>query len=123
MENKLPKIDIIIPAYKAQNTILRTLSSIAIQEIVDDVEVTIVNDADGIGYQKFVDMFSPFMKVRELVMPKNGGPGDARQYGIDNTTNPLLMFIDADDTFSGAFALKTLRLQLLAEPYNACYYK
>lgn len=120
MESGLPKIDIIIPAYKAQETILRTLSSIALQEIVDDCEVTIVNDADGIGYQKFVDMFSPFMKIRELVMPKNGGPGDARQYGIDNTTNPLLMFIDADDTFSGAFALKTLRLQLLAEPYNAC---
>lgn len=50
MENSLPKIDIIIPAYKAQNTLLRTLSSIASQEIVDDVEVTIVNDADGIGY-------------------------------------------------------------------------
>lgn len=122
MENKLPKIDIIIPAYKAQNTILRTLSSIATQEIVDDVEVTIVNDADGIGYQKFVDMFSPFMKIKELVMPKNGGPGDARQYGIDNTTNPLLMFIDADDTFSGAFALKTLRLQMFSDPTIACVF-
>ena len=116
----MPKIDVIIPAYKAQNTILRTLSSIALQEIVEDLEVTIVNDADGIGYQKFVDMFSPFFKIREIVMPENGGPGDARQYGIDHTTNPLLTFIDADDTFSGAFALKILRNQLFAEPYNAC---
>lgn len=120
MAQELPKIDIIIPAYKAQNTILRTLSSIALQEIVDDCEVTIVNDADGIGYKKFVDMFSPFMKIREISLEKNGGPGNARQFGIDNTENPLLMFIDADDTFSGAFALKVLRLQLLAEPYNAC---
>ena len=37
----LPKIDVIIPAYKAQNTILRTLSSIAEQEILEDLEVTI----------------------------------------------------------------------------------
>lgn len=118
----LPKIDVIIPAYKAQNTILRTLSSIACQEIVDDLEVTIVNDCDGIGYQKFVDMFSPFMKIKEIIMPENGGPGDARQYGIDNTSNPFLMFIDADDTFSGAFALKILRLNMLSDPRIACVF-
>lgn len=112
------KIDVIIPAYKAQNTILRTLSSIAMQSIVDDLEVTIVNDADGIGYQEYVDMFSPYMKIKELVMPVNGGPGDARQYGIDHTTNPLLTFIDADDTFAGAFSLKILREQLLMEDHN-----
>ena len=115
-----PKIDIIIPAYKAQDTILRTLSSIAMQEIVEDVEVTIVNDADGIGYQKFVDMFSPYMKIKEIVMTENGGPGSCRQYGYDNTSNPLVTFIDADDTFAHAFALKILRNQLLAEPVNAC---
>lgn len=118
--SSFPKIDIVIPAYKAQDTIMRTLSSIALQEIVEDLEVTIVNDCDGIGYQKFVDMFSPFFKIREIVMEKNGGPGECRQYGLDSTTNPLITFIDADDTFSGAFALKILRNQLLAEPENAC---
>lgn len=120
--SKLPKIDVIIPAYKAQNTILRTLSSIAEQSIAEDVEVTIVNDADGIGYQKFVDMFSPYISIKEICLPKNGGPGNSRQYGIDNTSNPLVAFIDADDTFSGSFALSTLRLQLLSDPKNcACF--
>lgn len=114
------KIDVIIPAYKAQGTILRTLSSIAEQAILDDIEVTIVNDHDGIGYKKFVDMFKPYMKIREIELPENGGPGDARQYGIDNTKNPLLMFIDADDTFIGAFAVKILREQLLSDDKNAC---
>lgn len=118
----LPKINVVIPAYKAQNTILRTLSSIATQNVVDDCEVIIVNDADGIGYKKFVDMFKPYMNIREVVLETNGGPGDARQKGIEEATCPLITFIDADDTFSGAFALKTLRAQLLAEPYNAvCY--
>ena len=90
----LPKIDVIIPAYKAQNTILRTLSSIAEQEILDDLEVTIVNDADDIGYKEFVDMFSPYMKIKEITMKKNGGPGEARQHGLENTTNPFITFID-----------------------------
>jgi len=119
-EESKVKIDVIIPAYKAQNTILRTLCSIASQEIIDDLEVTIVNDADGIGYKKFVDMFSPYFSIREITLEKNGGPGDARQFGLDNTTNPLVTFIDADDTFSGAFALKTLKLQLLSDPSLAC---
>lgn len=120
--NILPKIDVIIPAYKAQDTILRTLCSIAEQEILDDLEVTIVNDADGIGYKKFVDMFSPYMKIKEITMPENGGPGKARAYGIDNTGNPLITFIDADDTFSGRFALKALRLNMSKDPKIACVF-
>ena len=104
----MKKIDIIIPAYKAQNTILRTLSSIAIQSVLNDISVTIVNDADGIGYQKFVDMFKDYMDIKEITLEKNGGPGVARQYGIDNTNSPYFTCIDADDTFAGAFALEIL---------------
>lgn len=104
------KIDIIIPAYKAQATILRTLSSIACQSILDDAEVTIVNDCCPNGdYKKFVDMFVPYMKIREIRMEQNGGPGLARQYGIDNTENQYFTCIDADDTFAGALALEELR--------------
>ena len=76
----LPKIDVIIPAYKAQNTILRTLSSIAEQEILEDLEVTIVNDADGIGYKEFVDMFSPYMKIKEITMDANKDHWLEREY-------------------------------------------
>lgn len=113
-------INIIIPAYKAQSTIIRTLSSIAIQSLIKEIKVTIVNDADGIGYKKYVDMFKPYMDIEEIAMKENGGPGDARQYGIDHTTGEYLTFIDADDTFSGAFALQVLKDQLLKEPVNAC---
>ena len=65
-------------------------------------------------------MFSPFMSIEEQVMPQNGGPGDSRQWGLDHSTNPLVSFIDADDTFSGAFALKTLRNNLLSDMKNVC---
>lgn len=104
----MKKLDVIIPAHKAQNTILRTLSSIAQQTILDKIVVTIVNDADGIGYQKFIDMFRDVMDIKELVMDTNGGPGVARQYGIDNTTCPYFTCIDADDTFANAYSLELL---------------
>jgi glycosyltransferase involved in cell wall biosynthesis len=110
------KIDVIIPAYKAQDTILRTLSSIAMQSIKDQLTVTIVNDVDGIGYKKFVDMFKEHLDIREITLDKNGGPGVARQYGIDNTNSPYFTCIDADDTFAGAFALETLLMSIQKEP-------
>lgn len=115
------KIDIIIPAYKAQSTILRTLSSIACQSILDDLEVTIVNDCCPNGdYSSYVKMFSPFMKIREIKMPENGGPGLARQYGIDNTENQYFTCIDADDTFAGALALEMIRTGIQMSPAIQC---
>ena len=115
------KVDIIIPAYKAQSTILRTLSSVACQSILEDLEVTIVNDCCPNGnYDKYVKMFSPYMKIREIKMPRNGGPGLARQYGIDNTHNEYFTCIDADDTFAGAIALETLRAGIKLNPAIQC---
>lgn len=112
----MKKIDIIIPAYKAQNTIIRTLSSIAMQTVVNQCEVTIVNDADGIGYGPIVSLFSNIFDVRELVMSENGGPGVARQIGINHTKNPYLTFIDADDTFESAYSLETLLIEMEKNP-------
>lgn len=115
------KIDVIIPAYKAQNTILRTVSSIAEQTILDDIEVTIVNDCCPNGdYHKIVDMFKPCMKIREIKTEKNGGAGVARQYGIDNTKNPYFTCIDADDTFNGTMALEVLRIAIEEDEANKC---
>ena len=110
-------IDIIIPAYKAQKTILRTLSSIATQTILPELEVIIVNDCCPNGdYSEFVKMFSPYMKIREVRLDVNGGPGVARQKGIDESHNSYFTCIDADDTFANATALETLK-SAIEEPF------
>ena len=112
------KIDVIIPAYKAHNTILRTLSSIAEQTILNDVTVTIVNDCCPEGsYKKFVDIFKPFMDIQEIKLDENGGPGVARQKGIEATKNEYFTCIDADDTFGNTVALEVLRASI-EEPVN-----
>lgn len=105
------KIDVIIPAYNVPDNILfRCLSSIACQDIVSDLEVTIVDDASTEqNYHAVAKNFEPIMKINILRYETNGGPGVARQYGIDHTSNGYLTFIDADDTFNGSFALKALR--------------
>lgn len=105
------KIDIIIPAYNVEDKILsRCLASIACQDILSDLEVTIVDDASTKqNYAEVIKNFESMIKINLLRYETNGGPGVARQYGLDRTTNGYVTFIDADDTFNGAFALKALR--------------
>lgn len=105
------KIDVIIPAYNVPDHILfRCLSSIACQDIVEDLEVTIVDDGSTRqNYAEVAKSFALVLKINLLRCETNGGPGVARQYGIDHTSNGYMTFIDADDTFNGAFALKALR--------------
>lgn len=105
------KIDVIIPAYNVPDNILfRCLASISCQDIVEDVEVTIVDDASSTqNYANVSKHFESIMKINILRYETNGGPGVARQYGIDHTSNGYFTCIDADDTFNGSLALKALR--------------
>lgn len=91
-------IDVIIPAYNSRDTIIRTLSSIAMQLNRDELKVTIVNDG-GKDYKEIVEIFKPLIDVKEIGYEENRGPGYARQFGIDNTKEDFITFIDADDTF------------------------
>ena len=118
------KIDIIIPAYNVpDNIIFRCLASIACQDIASDLEVTIVDDASTEqNYHKVASCFESILKINILRYEKNGGPGVARQYGIDHTSNGYMTFIDADDTFNGSFALKALRngIEMNNGVFQAC---
>lgn len=100
-------IDVIIPAYNSQDTIIRTLSSIAMQLNRDELKVTIVNDG-GNNYKDIVETFSKVIDVQEIGYETNRGPGYARQYGIDHTKEDFITFIDADDTFYEACSLSLL---------------
>lgn len=118
------QIDVIIPAYNVPDHILfRCLASIACQDIVKDLVVTIVDDASTEqNYAAVAKNFESIMKINILRYETNGGPGVARQYGIDHTSNGYMTFIDADDTFNGAFALKALRngIEMQNGLYHMC---
>ena len=100
-------IDVIIPAYNSQDTIIRTLSSIAMQLNRDELKVTIVNDG-GKDYKDIINTFKNIIDIQEIGYEKNMGPGYARQYGIDHTKEDFITFIDADDTFYEACSLSLL---------------
>lgn len=107
MEEK--QIDIIIPAFKVHETLYTTLCSIAQQTYKDKIKITVVNDCCPEGsYYKTIKKFKKDLDIEEIKMPKNGGPGLARQYGINNTNCPYIMFVDADDILLGTTAIEIL---------------
>jgi glycosyltransferase involved in cell wall biosynthesis len=113
----MSKIDLIIPVYKAYGTIFKTLSSVVIQSVENDINVIMVVDNDGYNYDWLYHKFeNRFANLTIYYLSENGGPAVARQYGIEKGTSPYIMFLDADDTFGGAFAVESLLAIMEREP-------
>ncbi len=94
-------LSIIIPHYKeTEQDIFPLLSSIAGQVGIDfsDIEVIIANDGGGAGELNgdFLSLFG--CEIRQIKLSENGGPGVARQAGLDVARGEYVMFCDADDT-------------------------
>ncbi len=107
-------IDVIIPAYNAQDTIGRALASIAMQDNIKNIKVTISDDASTTcDYKHFVDVFSPMMDIQIVRNEVNGGSGVARQVAIDETDGDFIAFCDADDTFLGSNALSIMEREIV----------
>lgn len=110
----MPKISVIIPCYKARETIAKTLHSIAMQSIADDVEVIIINDCCSMQYDDIMYNF-PEIDLRYIERKINGGCGAARNTGIQNAKSDFLIFIDSDDQFSNPLALEVMYNRIVAE--------
>lgn len=105
-------LDVIIPAFNAHGTLARALHSVAMQTCAEDLRVTVVDDCSECGYGEFVERFSPMLDIQEVKTGKNGGPGLARQKGLDETDGDYVTFLDADDTFLAANSLAMLEREL-----------
>lgn len=105
---KEKKLDLIIPVYRAHNTLFRTLSSIASQIDSDKILVTLVYDADNIDYSKTISSFSDYIEIKQIRMDKNMGPGAARQLGLESTYLDYVAFMDADDCFATPYSATAL---------------
>jgi len=102
-------IDVIIPAYNAHNTIENTIRSIISQTWKDKIKITIVDDVSQKDYKEIVEKYKSEIEIQTIRLEKNSGPGVARRVGQEQTNNPYIAFIDADDIytdmlfFQGAF--------------------
>lgn len=93
-------VDVIIPTYKARETLPKALDSLVAQTKKMFI-VTIVQDCDGEDYSDIIEEYKRRgLQIRWISLPDNRGPGGARQAGMDTDKMcDYFMFLDADDMY------------------------
>lgn len=114
----MPKVSVIIPTYKARETIAKTLHSIAAQSIVDDIEIVIINDHDGLDYSDILGKFSD-LDIKYIVHSENQGCGGARNTGIREAKNSYIVFADSDDQWANPLAIELLYCAITSQKADA----
>jgi glycosyltransferase involved in cell wall biosynthesis len=90
-------VNIVIPTYRARDTLPSTLDSL-VSQTKKLFLVTIVQDGDGEDYSDIITEYKRRGLKIFLLQKENGGPGMARQYGMDRTQMcDYVMFVDSDD--------------------------
>ena len=99
-------IDVIIPVYNSNIELL--LMSLVLQSINDKLNITIVDDCSKTDYTDVIDYYSNYLNITYIRNKENVGAGLSRQIGIDNTSNPYIMFIDSDDLLYNSDSINEL---------------
>ncbi|MBL4884097.1 MAG: glycosyltransferase family 2 protein [Planctomycetaceae bacterium] len=93
-EKPKPFFSVIIPVYNREQTIIKTLESIAAQEF-RDFEVIVVDDGSDDNTCQVVADY----KFAHLIRQQNSGPGTARNRGLQEASAQYIAFLDSDDVW------------------------
>lgn len=95
MKTKL--VSIIIPVYKAEDFVARTISSV-LEQTYNNLEVVIVDDGSP---DRSIDVCRQFDDPRiKIIQQPNRGLAGARNTGIRHSTGNYIALIDADDLWT-----------------------
>lgn len=95
------KISIIIPVYNQEINIQHCLANLLQQLHSEKLEILVVDDCstdDTFANVSAMTAYSPRIKLFKTVA--NGGPGAARNVGLDKSSGEWIMFVDSDDLLS-----------------------
>ncbi len=87
-----PSISAVIPAYNAERFIADAIQSVLAQTY-EIAEIIVVDDGSS---DRTADVAAGFTRTRVIRRP-NGGPGAARNSGIQAATSEWIAFLDSDD--------------------------
>lgn len=92
-------VSVIIPAFNAEETILRALHSVANQN-ARACEIIVIDDGSTDGTVNLVEKeaaMEGWLTPIKLIKQKKKGPGAARNLGIKQSKGRYIAFLDADD--------------------------
>jgi succinoglycan biosynthesis protein ExoO len=95
MTEFIPDVSFIIAAYNAEDTLERAVDSALGQGGVS-MEVIVVDDCSTDRTRAIAEAYRD-PRVRLVALPRNGGPGAARNAGLDVATGRWVSILDSDD--------------------------
>ncbi|MCY7396086.1 MAG: glycosyltransferase [Nocardioides sp.] len=94
-----PAVSVIVAAYNAADTIGRALAS-AQEQTLENIEILVVDDASTDATREVVRRVAEAdPRVRVVQLARNGGPGAARNAGIEAARGAWVATLDADDRY------------------------
>lgn len=94
---EIVKVSVIVPVYNVEKYLAKCLDSL-VSQTIDSIEIIVVNDGSTDGSQKIIDDYQTRYPDKVIgLIKKNGGLGDARNYGLKFAKGLYVSFIDSDD--------------------------
>ncbi len=93
----MPEISVIVPCYKAEDTLAKCVHSLTAQTF-HDLEIILVNDSSPDSTGDLCNKLkSEDPRITVVHLKKNSGPSAARNAGIDVAVGTWIAFVDSDD--------------------------
>ena len=100
-----PKISVVIPMYNCEQFVKDVLSMFSNQSFTDFEVICVIDGATDNTVDLVKDFCDKDTRFRYVVR-ENGGPGAARNTGLDMACGKYIIFSDADDEYSPEYLKK-----------------
>ena len=90
------KLSIIVPVYNVEKTLRRCVDSITSQDF-RNFELLLVDDGSTDNSGLLADEMAQNDARLTVFHKSNGGPSDARNYGLEHAQGEYITFVDSDD--------------------------
>ena len=91
-----PKLSIIVPVYRAENTLEKCLDSLLAQPY-RDMEIVLVEDASPDASGKLCDAYAQKYDCIKVLHKEHGGPTHTRKAGLAAASGEYMSFVASDD--------------------------
>lgn len=102
-------LSIIVPVYNAEFFIQKCINSI-LNQSYQDFELILVDDGSTDHSWEQLKALGAIDRRIKIFQKENGGPGDARNYGLKHALGDWIVFIDSDDTVDSDYLQKLINV-------------
>lgn len=111
----MPIISVIVTIYNAELWIKRCLNSI-LSSSLKDIEIILVDDGSTDHSLEIIQGYAKSDNRIIVIHTPNGGPGHARNIGIDKSKGKYVMFVDSDDFITSEILMKCNKIIKMYSP-------